>query len=525
MREVGQFDLKIRLLGQLEVISADQSLTLPPSKKTRALFAYLVATEQSHSRQHLCDLLWEELIDTRAALRWSLTKLRPLLNDDHVTRLVTQGDRVDFKTHEAQVDLTTIRELVHPSPTHVSTDCLQQAAFRFRGAFLEGLDLPDCYRYDTWYTTEQEAGHRLQDAILATLVEQFQGSPEIALSYARDRLLIDPFSEAAYLDLIRLLGKLGRIPEAINQYESCRQMLEREFGAQPSQALEAVRRSLVRVQPTPFVSKRPKPAKDALYCPLVGRRAECRMLKQFIAADQVQPSTEVLLITGEPEIGKTRLLQELASQVRAAGGYVLTGSAFDVEMVRPYGAWIDALRAITPAQIPLTVGAELAPLLPQLGSSSLEARDRNQLFEAVVRLLTGLAAEASLVAVVLDDLHWFDEASAALLHFVARQISGSGIRLACAARQAELDNNPAALRLIRALRHDYRLCQLELAPLDARDTALLVQNVNPQLDIDCIVTESHGNPLFALEIAYALQHGNRMLYRLPDTPDRSCRPT
>jgi len=504
-------DLEIRLLGQLEVISAGQSLSLPPSKKTRALLAYLVATEQSHSRQHLCDLLWKEPIDPRAALRWSLTKLRPLLNNGQVMRLVTQGDRVGFESHEAQVDLTIIRELVHPTPTDASTGSLQQAASRFRGAFLEGLDLPDCYRYDTWYTTEREAVHRLQNAILAALVERFQDSPEIALSYARDRLLSDPFSEAAHLDLIALLGKIGRIPEAIKQYESCRQMLEREFGAPPSPELEAVRRSLVRVPSAPFVSKLPEPANNIPYRPLVGRRAECHILKQFMATAETKNSTEVLLITGEAGIGKTRLLQELESQVRAAGGYVLTGSAFDVEMVRPYGAWIDALRVIAPAQIPPSKRAQLAPLLPQLGSTALEGSDRNQLFEAVVHLLKGLAAEALPVAVVLDDLHWFDEASAALLHFVARQIVGSGVLLACASRQADLDDNPAALRLIRALRHDHRLCQLGLAPLDARDTALLVRNVNPQLDLDRIFTESSGNPLFALEIAYALQHGNLML--------------
>jgi DNA-binding SARP family transcriptional activator/DNA polymerase III delta prime subunit len=506
---MGRCDLEIRLLGRLEVLSAGQSLPLPPSKKTRALFAYLVATEHSYSRQHLCDLLWEEPIDPRAALRWSLTKLRPLLNDDQVTRLVTRGDRVGFESHEVQIDLTTIRALVHPSPTDVATHHLQQAVSLFRGAFLEELDLPDCYRYDTWYTTERQAVHRLQDMILATLVERLQDTPEIALSYARDRLLIDPFSEAAYLDLIRILGKIRRIPEAIEQYENCRQMLAREFGAQPSLELEAVRQSLMRTSLAPC-STLPESAQAISYRPLIGRRTECQTLKQFAQAAETKHATDMLLITGEPGVGKTRLLQELESEIRARGGYGLTGSAFDIEMVRPYGAWIDALRTIAPEYIPPNIRAKLAPLLPQLGATSVELSDRNQLFEAVVSLLQALAAKVSLVAVVLDDLHWFDEASAALLHFVARQIGSSRVLLAGAARQADLEDNPAVRRLIRALRHDRRLYQLDLTPLDANDTALLVQSIDPQLDVDCIFAESQGNPLFALEIAHALQHSNRM---------------
>ena len=68
--------LGLRLLGQLEVLRNDKALPLPPSKKTRALLAYLVATHQAHSRAELCELFWEGPDDPRAALRWSLTKIR-----------------------------------------------------------------------------------------------------------------------------------------------------------------------------------------------------------------------------------------------------------------------------------------------------------------------------------------------------------------------------------------------------------------------------------------------------------------
>jgi DNA-binding SARP family transcriptional activator len=72
--------LAIRLLGSLEVRRNGEALELPASRKSRALLAYLVATGRAHSRSHLCGLLWDGPDDPRAALRWSLTKLRPLVD-------------------------------------------------------------------------------------------------------------------------------------------------------------------------------------------------------------------------------------------------------------------------------------------------------------------------------------------------------------------------------------------------------------------------------------------------------------
>src|SRR5690606_23633257 len=98
---------------------------------------------------------------------------------------------------------------------------------------------------------------------------------------------------------------------------------------------------------------------------------------------------------------------------------------------------------------------ELAPLLPELGSAPQEARDRNQLFDAVVRLLAELA-QRGIVVVVLDDIQWLDEAAAALLHYAFRADTPR-VLFAAAARAAEVGDNAAAAGLVRALRRDGRL--------------------------------------------------------------------
>ena len=125
--------------------------------------------------------------------------------------------------------------------------------------------------------------------------------------------------------------------------------------------------------------------------PLVGRRGE---LAKIAAA------SGMVLVTGEPGIGKTRILDE--ARARESGAKV-QARAFAAEMVRPYGVWIDALRAA--------------------GHDLPQEPDRTRLFDAVVAMLADVAL------VLLDDLQWVDEGSAALLHYVARSARPAASRL------------------------------------------------------------------------------------------------
>ena len=85
--------LRLCVLGRFEVWHDDQLVPLPASKKTRALLAYLVVTGRAHTRQRLCEMLWDGPDDPRAALRWSLWKLRPLVDHPRTQRLVEPAMR------------------------------------------------------------------------------------------------------------------------------------------------------------------------------------------------------------------------------------------------------------------------------------------------------------------------------------------------------------------------------------------------------------------------------------------------
>ncbi|HSS37696.1 MAG TPA: AAA family ATPase, partial [Polyangia bacterium] len=245
-------------------------------------------------------------------------------------------------------------------------------------------------------------------------------------------------------------------------------------------------------------------------------------VEDAVASARAGVSTPVLLFVGDPGIGKTRLLELFVDEVRAAGGAVLRGRAFEAEMVRPYGPWSDALAGARPpgdAPAGADLLPDLAPLAPAAGTPAGGAADRGRLYEAVAQLLTRVAP-TGLLAIVLDDIQWLDEASAALLHFLARAPVGGRILIACAARAGELGDNSATLRVVRALDRERRLVQHRLEPLGPAETAALVRAINPAVDGAEAFASSEGNPLYALEIARAAAAGapteNESLDRLLD---------
>ena len=485
--------VEIRLLGNLEVVRNRRVLTLPASKKTRALLGYLIATNRPHSRAHLCDMFWEGPDDPRAALRWSLSKIRAVLDEQDPPLISADHDQAAFATSAARVDLLTVRAATGGDVATASTEVLKQSTELLRGELLDGLDLPDCYRYHEWWIAERESIRAFRISVLSTLVDRLRVEPDIALSYARARLVIDPFSEEAHIQIIQLLGSSGHIREAIQQYESCRRMLQGQLGAKPSAALEGVRSALGSARSTvpATAAEMFAPVTVIPQQPLIGRDSERRYITEAVTAACNAHPHPILWITGEPGVGKTRLLEEISAQVQSIKCSVLKGKAYEAEMVRPYGPWIDALRS---TEIKLTD--------PSLS-------DRNHLFDAVANLIADLS-KAAMLALILDDLQWFDEASVALLHFIARALPGSRLLIACAARSVEMTDNPAADGLFRQLRRERRLHHLQIERLDAASIHELVKGIDTKVDAARVFTESEGNPLFAIEIAQALALGEEL---------------
>ena len=184
--------LEIRLLGEIEVTREGQRLTLPQSRKTLALLAYLALTGRRQRRDQLCGVLWERPDDPRAALRWSLSKLRPLVDDATAKRIVSNRDSVAFEPNDALVDILAIRESCAAGMGRLTTERLQELAGMFRGDLLEDLELADCREFEAWRLAQREEAETLRIRILQRLVERLTEQPEQALPFARKLVEVAP---------------------------------------------------------------------------------------------------------------------------------------------------------------------------------------------------------------------------------------------------------------------------------------------------------------------------------------------
>jgi DNA-binding SARP family transcriptional activator len=259
--------LTLNLLGELEVIRDGQVLALPPSKKTRALLAYLALHPRPCSREHLCDLLWELPDDPRGSLRWSLSKLRRLVDTPERPRLKADRLNVGLETADIDIDVVHLHGLHARGLERVDTTELEAVAARYRGPFLEGLELDRFHDFHGWCLAEREAAMRAQLGLLAALVERLSETPARALPQAHAWVRLAPFDETARARLVQLLLALHRLREAEQQLQLGMRLI-REAGLPISGELLRVWRAPRRAPVPPAeASPRPTPMIEAASAP------------------------------------------------------------------------------------------------------------------------------------------------------------------------------------------------------------------------------------------------------------------
>ena len=222
--------LALNFLGEVEVIRDGTPVALPHSRKTRALLAYLAITGRRQRRDRLCTIFWDIPNDPRGALRWSLSKLRPLLDEPGHRRIVADRDAVALDLSQTVIDAVAVRERLGRPIAEAPTETLQEAAAAFRGEFLQGLDLPDCGDFQAWCAGERQVARALLMDILRALVTRLTDEPVAAIPHAQDLVGLAPLDESARATLIRLLVADGRKAEAEQHYATGMRVLERPRG-------------------------------------------------------------------------------------------------------------------------------------------------------------------------------------------------------------------------------------------------------------------------------------------------------
>jgi DNA-binding SARP family transcriptional activator len=493
--------LELRFLGDFAVIRDGQALPLPPSRKTRALLAYLAMSPKRFRREHLCELLWEIPDDPRGSLRWSLSKLRRLIDDGDRERVIADRLTVGIDASDIEIDVQSLHAITAGGCAGVPTAVLDQAAERYAGNFLEGLEFSDFHVFHAWCVAERERAARALCCVLRELTGRLRDAPERALAPARALVANCPYDEGSRAELIRLLVSAHHVDEAEQQYQLGVRML-REAGVVSSGALLQARRGPPADAPRPATTA-PRPVaaaptgaverSAAAVDAIIGREAEVGTLAEAMSRVAQSARAEVILVRGEPGIGKTRLLEHVADLARDAGDFVLRSSAFESEAIRPFALWIDALR-----------GEHGDAAKRIFGDTRIE--NREHLFSGLSELV-GEEAQRRRAVLVFDDVHWCDESSAAALHYIVRQNGERPLLCVLSARDSELQDNVPLQQALRGLRHGNLLRELEVGPLAGDAISRLISGCAPGADSERLSRECGGNPLLAIELARAEQEG------------------
>ncbi|MBI3966863.1 MAG: AAA family ATPase [Chloroflexi bacterium] len=282
-------------------------------------------------------------------------------------------------------------------------------------------------------------------------------------------------------------------------------------GAVPSQALH--------VPPEP----RPSPSLPGLLpsrAAFVGRAAEIHFLRRQFDAAAAGQGGRLVLISGEPGVGKTRLAQEAGLYAWSKGGALLEGTYLR-DGTAPYGPWVEALRTglggLGRDDLAWVVGsflAELSQLMPELGDqlgpsappSGLSAEDqRRRLFDGIAQVIVRLAERRPLV-LVLNDLQWAP--GLGTLAHLARRLAGARTLVLATYREQELKEQPELVQEWAELNRARLAAHLALQPLaEAESGQLIEQYLGPvpaaQLR-ELVHRRTHGNAFFVEEVLRSL---------------------
>jgi class 3 adenylate cyclase len=264
---------------------------------------------------------------------------------------------------------------------------------------------------------------------------------------------------------------------------------------------------------------------------LVGRDDELEVLTQAWN-DAVDGRRRVVLVSGEPGIGKTRLTREVALVARDHGALVLAGRC-DELLARPFGPFVEALRFQARLDVPGEWygpnANELSRLVPELAvrpdaAEALGARsdaegERARLFDAVTAWLRATAASVP-VMLVLDDLQWADRETVLLLRHVVRETPNDALCVVGMYRSTDLDRGHPLVALLADLRREGTATAVELEGLPVSSvTEMLQRAAGHRLDpgsahlATALYEQTDGNPLFAGEIVLHLVESGTLVQR------------
>ena len=307
-------------------------------------------------------------------------------------------------------------------------------------------------------------------------------------------------------------------------------LLEKDATKRPDSAAEVMQALSAVGQSAPPISVDAEPAAlgiDPLYrTTFVGREQEVRHLHQAYDA-AVSGQGSLVMVVGEPGIGKTALCQQLETYASLRGGKTLFGHCYeDDSLSLPYLAFVEAMRTYVLDRDPEglrsdlgTAAGEVARLVSEVRDCvQVEMRDasdpeddRWRLLNAITTFLRNAASVQPLV-IVLEDLHWSDQGTLELLLHVARNLEGTRLLVVGTYRDVEVERTHPLSATLADLRRINTFLRVPLRGLTVDEVHRMYEvlrgNAVPRGQAENVHRATEGNPLFVQEILrYLVEEG------------------
>ncbi|HET8648506.1 MAG TPA: AAA family ATPase [Gemmatimonadales bacterium] len=492
--------------------------------KSLGLLIFLALEPGPHLRERLASLLWGEFSDdnARTSLRQALRQLRDALGDlieaDRQTVRLTAPVESDVAAFLGACQSGSIDALGFEVPS-----------------FLRGLSVSGAPDFEEWIDSRREQLMRRWLGVVREMARSavLRSRWREAFALSERWLGADPLNEEATAIAMEATYCLGDRAGALAQYRRYRELIQRELGSRPTETLRdlAARIEQAAAPTTPSDETEFETARQRFEADLVGRESQWLALTALWDR-AARGKGAIAVLEGESGAGKSRLAEEFVRWAGGHGATVLRGHGYEPSGGAPFGPVAAALgTGLNAAGLAGTSPewlVEVARLVPDLrrrfpglpAAPEGTVGARSRLFEGVAQMLLSLAAEHPTV-LLLDDLHWCDGDSCALLHFLADRLSESPVMVLATATAGGLERGTPADQLIRRLTSRRRASVIEVGPLSETEVWEVIRqmgNVRTPTGARRFARRIHevtgGNPFYVIELVKTL-FSQRLLSATP----------